>query len=156
MLGFINSLPVWGPLAVGAALVPTYQDIFALELVSEYWQPGLNQASAVLSGLGASCTYALLFESEASKRKWTLIGSVIGLIISLAACLLFKALSLADRFRDTLVVDVINGSNLILYVVVFVSFSVVLMGVYLLCGVDKWLRNHVDIVALLSRIKRKG
>ena len=151
MINFVNSLPVWGPVAVGAALVPTYQDVAALELLSKYWQPQLDRATAVLSGLGAICAYALLRKSAATKRRWTLIGSIVVLALSFVGCLFFKITSLSDRFVDTLVVDVIVYCNIVLYVVLFVSFGVALMVVYLLCGIDERWRNQVDLVGWISR-----
>jgi uncharacterized membrane protein YhdT len=81
---------VWGIPALVAVLAPWQQTITGLELISNYFQPGLNGFATAVGALGAMVGYAFLGDqSRKAQRRWAL-WSGLAFALCLVVCMGLK------------------------------------------------------------------
>ena len=129
---FIRGLSIWGPIPVGAALAPTFDQVAGIPLVTPYWQPELDRATAVISGIACIAAYALQIRSSMHRRRFVLTVSLIVFAVGFVACGAIYGLKLPEYVNGRLATDAVVYLNRLLYTVTFASLGVALMGVYLL------------------------
>ena len=132
LVDFLKGLPVWGPLAVGAALAPTLDQLVSFVLVTDYWQPGLNRSASVISGLTCVAAYALALRMTVEKRRRVLCFTLVLFVSFLLLCILIQVTDLPSYAGSPIAADLIVFANVVFYLGIFASFAMILVVSYFL------------------------
>jgi hypothetical protein len=88
-------LKFWGavtPAVVLGAIGPWLQPFLHLKLISDYFQPWVNEGATAFAVLALVVAFAYLRGQGAQKLRRALIGSVVILVVGSLICLAFRLL----------------------------------------------------------------
>lgn len=78
---------LWGIPALIALLAPWQEALTGLQLISEYYQPGINKVASAIGALGAMFSFAFLNDQSRQKQRWWAIYTGAAWLLCLIVCL---------------------------------------------------------------------
>lgn len=130
---FLTGWKSWGPPAIATAVAPWLLRVAELDLITPYYQPGLNGATSALIGISAYLGYGWLVRNNLAYKRRVLVAAAVVFVLSLVGCLLVdfglrQGLSLSAGAKEFVSSLVHRG----LYVLTFCSLMIALLAAFLL------------------------
>lgn len=136
-MAFLKGLAAWGPLTVAAALAPHLDQLVSFPLISDYWQPNLDRTAALVASFASIVTYALGCRTTLLRIRRVVKFFVVVFGVAFLTCIFLQIHDVSAHLSGRFLKDIVVYVHVVVYVGMFVSFAVVLVGGYFLTPARK-------------------